>query len=155
MRHQRGLTLVELVTSITVIGLAGSAVLGVLGFLSSSSGASLARARAQDIAGLYLAEVLSKPFSDPDGTASESARDQFDDIGDYAGLDDASARDATGIVIAPWRVRVTVVPAALGTVPPANARRVDVRSPEQFRKALAELMTDISGGRERAREAAQ
>ena len=127
-RHlQRGLTLIELVTSITIIGLAGASVLGVLGYLSSSSGSTLARTRAQDIAQLYLAEVLSRPFADPDATPGEATRAQFDDIGDYAGLDDAAAQDQSGTPIAPWRVQVSVTPAALGSVPAANARRVDVR----------------------------
>jgi MSHA pilin protein MshD len=126
-RHQHGLTLIELVTSITIIGLAGSAVLGVMGFLSSTSGSTLARLRAQDVAQLYLAEVLARPFSDPDATPVESSRSLFDDVGDFAGLDDATAVDQSGTVIAPWRVRVSVVPAALGSVPATNARRVDVR----------------------------
>jgi MSHA pilin protein MshD len=126
-QYQRGLTLIELVTSIVVIGLAGSAVLGVMGYLSSASGATVARTRAQDIAQLYLAEVLSRPFADPDGTPVEGSRSQFDDIGDYAGLDDASALDQSGAVIAPWRVQVSVTPAALGSVSAVNARRVDVR----------------------------
>jgi len=125
--RQRGLTLIELVTSITIIGLAGSAVLGVMGYLSSTSGSTLARTRAQDIAQLYLAEVLSRPFADPDATPAEPSRSQFDDIDDYAGLDDAAAVDQSGAVIAPWRVRVTVTPAALGSVAAANARRVEVR----------------------------
>lgn len=125
--QQHGLTLIELVTSIAVIGLAGSAVLGVLGFLSSSSGSTLALTRAQGVAQLYLTEVLSKPFLDPDGTPAEGARSLFDDISDYAGLDDASAVDAAGAVIAPYRVRVSVVPAALGSVPATHARRVDVQ----------------------------
>jgi prepilin-type N-terminal cleavage/methylation domain-containing protein len=126
-QHQQGLTLIELVTSITIIGLAGSAVLGVMGYLSSTSGATLARTRAQDIAQLYLSQVMSRPFSDPDATPVEASRSQFDDIGDFAGIDDASAIDQSGTVIAPWRVRVTVTPAALGSVAAANARRVDVR----------------------------
>jgi len=127
MKRQQGLTLIELVTSITIIGLAGSAVLGIMGYLSSTSGSTLARTRAQDIAQLYLSQVLSRPFSDPDATPVESSRSQFDDIGDFAGIDDASAIDQSGTVIAPWRVRVTVTPAALGSVPAANARRVEVR----------------------------
>lgn len=82
---QRGLTLIELITSIAVIGLAGASVLGVLGYLSSSSGSTLARVRAQGIAQSYLSEVLSRPFADPDATPVEASRALFDDIGDYAG----------------------------------------------------------------------
>lgn len=126
-RSQRGLTLIELITSIAIIGLAGSAVLGVLGYLSSSSGSTLALARAQGIAQAYLSEVLSRPFSDPDATPVEGSRALFDDIGDYAGLDDPAAVDQAGTVIAPYRVRVSVTPAALGSVPATHARRVDVQ----------------------------
>jgi MSHA pilin protein MshD len=124
---QRGLTLIELITSIAVIGLAGASVLGVLGYLSSSSGSTLARVRAQGIAQSYLSEVLSRPFTDPDATPAEASRALFDDIGDYAGLDDAAAVDQAGAVIAPYRVRVSVTPAALGSVPATHARRVDVQ----------------------------
>lgn len=126
-RLQRGLTLIELVTSIAIIGLAGAAVLGVLGYLSSASGTTQARARAQDIAQLYLSEVLSRPFSDPDASPSEGSRALFDDVGDYAGLDDAAATDQAGSPIAPYRVRVSVTPAALGNVPATLARRIDVQ----------------------------
>jgi hypothetical protein len=38
---------------------------------------------------------------------------------------------------------------------PANPRRLDAENPEQFRKALADLIDDLSGGRARAREVAQ
>jgi MSHA pilin protein MshD len=126
-RRQQGLTLIELITSITVIAIAGGAVLGVLGYLSSSSGATLALARAQGIADLYLAEALARPFTDPDGIDGEATRAAFDDVDDYHGLDDAAAVDHAGAAAAPFRVRVTVVPGTLGALPAANVRRVDVR----------------------------
>lgn len=125
--RQRGLTLIELVTSITVIGIAGMALLGVLGYLSSSSGAVVSQTRAQAVADMYLAEVLSKPFLDPDGTPSEPNRSLFDDVGDYNGLDEATAVDRAGNPAGPYRVRVTVTATALGTATAANVRRVDVR----------------------------
>ena len=37
---------------------------------------------------------------------------------------------------------------------PANPRRLDAEDPDQFRKVLAELIDDLSGGRARAREVA-
>jgi MSHA pilin protein MshD len=124
--HQRGLTLIELVTSITIIGLAGIALLGVLAYLSANSGTALEQARAQAAADLYLAEALAKPFLDPDGIDGEPLRAQFDDVDDYNGLDDSAALDRTGTLIAPLRVRVAVVPTALTGAPAANMRRVDV-----------------------------
>ncbi len=126
-RRQRGLTLIEVVTSITVIALAGMAVLGVLAYLSASSGSALAGSQARAVADLYLAEALAKPFTDPDGVDGESSRALYDDVDDYNGIDDASAVDFAGNPAGAFRVRVSVVPGALGTLPAANVRRVDVR----------------------------
>lgn len=133
MRHsaaalrQRGLTLIEVVISITVVSLAGMAVLGVLAYLSSSSGAMLPDAQARSVADLYLAEALARPFNDPDGVDGEATRALFDDVDDYHGIDDASAVDFAGSPAGPFRVRVSVVPGALGALPAADVRRVDVR----------------------------
>ena len=126
-RRQRGLTLIEVVTSISVIALAGMAVLGVLAYLSSSSGTTLAQSQAQAIADLYLSEALAKPFIDPDGVDGEGARALFDDVDDYDGTDDASAVDFAGNPAGAMRVRVSVVPGALGALAAANVRRVDLR----------------------------
>jgi MSHA pilin protein MshD len=125
--RQSGLTLIELVTAITVIGIAGMALLGVLGYLSSSSGTVVSQARAQAVADMYLSEVLSKPFLDPAGPASEPNRSLFDDVDDYNGLDDSAAVDRAGNAAGPYRVRVTVTSTALGAATAANVRRVDVR----------------------------
>jgi MSHA pilin protein MshD len=126
-RRQRGLTLVEVVTSITVVALAGMAVLGVLAYLSSGSGSALADSRARAVADMYLNEALARPLTDPDGVDGEAARSAFDDVDDYDGIDDATAVDFAGNPAGAFRVRVSVVPDALGTLPASDVRRVNVR----------------------------
>jgi MSHA pilin protein MshD len=126
LHQQRGLTLIEVVTSIVIISLAAAALLGVMGFLAKSSGISLAQAQAQAIAGTYLNEALSKPFTDPNGIDGETVRALYDDVDDFDGLDDPFATDQTGTVAGNFRVRITVAAGTLGALPAAAVRRVDV-----------------------------
>ena len=78
------------------------------------------------IAAAYLNEITEKSFTDPDGINGEASRCLYDDINDYNGLDDASARDCFGNVIANFHVTVAVVASALNGVPAGNSRRIDV-----------------------------
>jgi MSHA pilin protein MshD len=125
--RQRGMTLVEVVTSIVVLGIAGSALLSVLSYLASTSGLTRAQGEAQAIANSYLSEALSKPFVDPLGADGETARNLFDDVDDYNGLDTATATDQAGGALGAFRVRIAVVAGTLGALPAADVRRVDVR----------------------------
>jgi MSHA pilin protein MshD len=126
MNRQRGVTLVELVTSIVVIAMAGAALLAVLGMLNSSGGTALAQQQAQAVANAYLSEAMSKPWIDPNGADGETLRNQFDDLDDYDGLNEA-ARDQAGNAAGNFQVRMSVLPAALGALPAADVRRVDVQ----------------------------
>jgi MSHA pilin protein MshD len=114
----RGVTLVELVASIVVISIAGMALAGTLGYLTGNGSTSLAQAQAQSIANAYLNNILDKSFLPSPGP--------FDDLNDYNGLNDPAARDIAGNVAGNFRVRVRVGPGALGGIPAAAVRRVDV-----------------------------
>jgi MSHA pilin protein MshD len=111
MRRERGVTLAELVVSIAVISIAALALFATLGYINANSGNTMLQAQAQAIATAYLNEITAKPFVN---------------VGAYNGLDDASARDRAGNVVANFRVRVSVVGAALNGVPAADSQRVDV-----------------------------
>lgn len=126
MRRQRGMTLIEVVVSTTVIAIAGSVLLGTLGYINRNSGNAMLQAQAQSIANAYLNEITTKRFTDPDGIDGEPSRDLYDDVNDYNGLDDASARDRFGNVVANFHVHVDVVNVALNGVPAARSLRVDV-----------------------------
>jgi MSHA pilin protein MshD len=122
-RHERGVTLVELVVSIVVISIAGVALSGTLAYLSGTGNTSILQAQAQSIANAYLNEIRGKNFL-PDGV--EASRAQYDDVNDYNGIDDAVARDVLGNAAGDFRVRVSVGPGSLGGLPAAAVRRIDV-----------------------------
>jgi hypothetical protein len=52
---------------------------------------------------------------------------QFDNVTDYQGLDTNVASDEMGNVAGPFRVRVTLTPGTLGTLPANAVWRIDVR----------------------------
>ena len=120
---ERGVTLVELVVAIVVIAIAGAALSGTLAYLNGTGNTSILQAQAQSIANAYLNEITGKNFV-ADGV--EASRDQYDDINDYNGLDDAVARDEFGNAAGNFRVRVSVVPGVLNGLPAAAVRRIDV-----------------------------
>jgi MSHA pilin protein MshD len=115
--------LVELVVAIVVISIAGAALAGTLAYLNGSGNSSILQAQAQSIANAYLNEILGKRFV-ADGV--EASRDQYADIFDYNGLDDAVARDENGNAAGNFRVRVAVAAGTLNAIPAADVRRVDV-----------------------------
>lgn len=78
------------------------------------------------IASSYLREVLQKPFGAADGKV---ARAQLDLVDDYAGLTDVGVHDQTGAAVpglGQYTVSVAVQPGALGGLPAAEVREVDV-----------------------------
>ena len=125
-RGDRGFTLIELVVSIVVLSIAVAGVVAALSAISVRSADELVSEQANAIASAYLDEVLQKPFGANDG---QVARANFDVVDDYAGLSNAGVRDQTGAVVpglGQFTVAVSVTPAALGLVPAAEAREVDV-----------------------------
>jgi MSHA pilin protein MshD len=131
-----GLTLVELVISIVVLGIALPGVLLAVNATTKRSADPMLEHQAVAIAEAYLEEILAKAYADPDDAsvcgAAEGSRDLYDDVCDYAGLDDAGARDQEGGAVAglgAYRVRASVDTAAtLGALSgSADVLRVDVR----------------------------
>ena len=122
-RHERGVTLVELIVSIVVIAIAGAALSGTLAYLNGTGNVSILQAQAQSIANAYLNLVMSKNFL-ADGV--EASRAQYDDVNDFNGIDDAVAQDVGGNAAGNFRVRVSVGPGALAGIPAGAVRRIDV-----------------------------
>lgn len=87
-RCQAGLTYVELLMAIVIIAIAVSGIMLVYSETVARSADPAIRIQATAIANAYLEEIMSKQFSDPDGTSPEpeSSRALYDDVGDYASL---------------------------------------------------------------------
>lgn len=127
-RHARGFTMIELVISIVVFGIA---VFGVANMLSSHALRSSQRmitVQAAAIATSYLEEAQQLPLL-PVANVVEANRSLYNDVRDYAAINDTGARDRTGAAIAnlaSYNVTVRVVQSALGTVPAAQSRLITV-----------------------------
>jgi MSHA pilin protein MshD len=119
------MTLIEVTVAIVIIALAGAALVGTLSYLSGTGNTSMLQAQAQSIANAYLTEIVGKAFVDPN-VNGETLRSQFDDIGDYNGLDTSAASDEFGNPAGNFHVHVTVGPGTLTGIPAVNVRRIDV-----------------------------
>jgi len=150
MKRQQGVTLVELVISIVIIGIAAAALYSAMASIAGRSADPMLRQQSLTIAEGYLEEILAQPYLDPSSFSSDCvntpglARARFDDVCDYAGLDDQGVRDAAGEAIAGlsgYRVRVTVVSLAAWNGVPARRVEVAVTDPSGQSLALAGMRT--------------
>lgn len=119
MRHQRGMTLVELVIAIVIVGIAAAALYGAMASIGGRSADPLLRQQSLALAEAYLEEILLQEFLDPaTATACPAApalRQEYDNVCDYAGLVDNGARNAYDEALAglgDYRVSVAVTPTA-------------------------------------------
>lgn len=131
--RQAGMTLVELVISIVIIGIAAAALYSAMAAIGGRSSDPLLRQQSLAIAEAYLEEILLQPFLDPASggqcPSPPAARAAFDNVCDYAGLDDAGARDARGQAIAAlanYRVQVRVTPQAWNGLAASDALAIEV-----------------------------
>ena len=133
---QSGVTLVELVISIAVIGIGVASVQLAMVATTARSADPMLQHQGSAIAEAYLEEILLKDYLDPDTAsvcpAPEATRDVYDNVCDYAAVDDAGARrqDGTPVAgLADYRVRVNVDGSATlnGLSGSADVLRVDVR----------------------------
>lgn len=138
----RGVTLIELIVTIVVIAVAVSGVLALVSATAARSAENMQQVQAVTIAESYLNEILQKPFG-VDACAPGCTRLQMAKVGDYSGLSDVGARDATGTPVTnltSYNVQVIVANSALGTAPVPAAQSelvtVTVTSPDGQTAAL-------------------
>lgn len=144
----RGVTLVELVVTIVVVAVAVSGVLALVSATASRSADDMLQVQAVAIAESYLNEILQKPFG-VDPCAPGCTRTLMDKVGDYNGLVDVGAHDATGTAVAnlgSYTVQVSVVNRTLGKAPAVPAAQselvtVTVTSPNGYSVALSGYRT--------------
>lgn len=150
-RKQRGLTLVELVITIVIIGIAAAALYSAMAVIGGRSADPMLRQQSLVIAEGYLEEILFQPYLDPNSTNTGScaatpglSRSRFDDVCDYASLDDQGVRDATGALVqalSGYRVQVSVTQLANWNGVPARRIDVSVTDPSGQRLQLSGFRT--------------
>jgi MSHA pilin protein MshD len=131
MRHRhRGVTLIELVVAITIVAVAATTILGAIAAIASRSADAMMQQQAIAIAQAYLDEIHQRWVIDPNGTPPNTGRGSWDLVDQYNGLVDVGAHDQFGnpiTALAAYTVSVATSPSsALGGVPTAAARRIDV-----------------------------
>jgi MSHA pilin protein MshD len=136
-RHlQQGVSLIEAVMFIVVVSVALVVVLKAFDIANQGSADPLLRRQSLAIAQSLLDEISFKDFANPvggySGTAgnpNEAQRSQFDDAMDYDGFDQTDIHDlnnATLTGLENYRVQVSVLPAAFGSVPETAGYRITV-----------------------------
>jgi MSHA pilin protein MshD len=122
----RGVTLVELIVTIVVVAVAVSGVLALVSATAARSAENMQQVQAVAIAESYLNEILQKPFGVDCGPCT---RTQMDKVGDYNGLADVGAHDASGAPVTnlgSYAVQVTVTNSALGAGPAVPAAQSEL-----------------------------
>ena len=122
----RGVTLVELIVTIVVVAVAVSGVLALVSATAARSAENMQQVQAVAIAESYLNEILQKPFG---VDCTPCTRTQMDKVGDYNGLVDVGAHDATGSPVTnlgSYTVQVTVTNSALGAGPAVPAAQSEL-----------------------------
>ncbi|SFQ20075.1 MSHA pilin protein MshD [Geopseudomonas sagittaria] len=133
MNRQRGMTLVELVIAIVIVGIAAAALYSAMASITSRSADPMLRQQSLAIAEAYLEEILAEDFLDPTSHTQcpprPAVRADYDNVCDYAGLDDSGARGTDGNLVPglqDYRVRVAVTPQAFNGLTAAAALHVTV-----------------------------
>ncbi|QDV74269.1 type IV pilus modification PilV family protein [Botrimarina mediterranea] len=104
--HRRANTLIEVVVATTLVGVVLVAALETLGGATRTYQESATTAEAWALAERYAAEIMAKPYEDPQGsvvfgTESNdgvvSTRDQLDDVDDYEDWYESPPQSSDGV----------------------------------------------------------
>ena len=130
-----GMSLIELVVAIVVIAICLTGAFALVDTTTRRSVDPMLERQATSIAEAYLEEILQQAYLDPDDgvvcPTPEAQRSLFDNVCDYAGLDEVGARDQTGTLVPGlenYRIAVAIdSKATLGALTGSSAvLRIDV-----------------------------
>jgi MSHA pilin protein MshD len=131
---QRGISLIELIMFIVIISTALVGILSVMNLTTAHSADTLVRKKAIAAAESLLEEIELQDFVSASGvTAAVTQADRasaYHIVNDYNGFATAGVLPVSGVAAIPgleaYDVAVTVLPAALGAIPPGNAVLITV-----------------------------
>ena len=138
---QRGLTLIELIVFIVVVSVGLVGILSVFNLTVAHSADPMVQKQMLAIAESTLEEILLKDFADPTGACTASTaprckpntpsdRQNYNDVGDYAGFATTGIYDIDGSPIptlADYKLTVAVdATTALGALPAASVKHIAV-----------------------------
>jgi MSHA pilin protein MshD len=126
--RQQGATLIELIVSVVIISIVATSAMMLVANTVGRSGDPLIRTQAIAIAEAYMEEMVALPISDPEGGDTggievgedPARRDLYDDITDYAVVNDSGAKNQYGAAVAgleSYGVEVTVADTTLNGSP--------------------------------------
>lgn len=138
-----GTTLVELIITIVIVSAALAGVLMVINLNTRSSADPMIHHQTIAIAEAYLEEILTKEFTDPDGTNAGETRATYDNVADYHNLANNGCLTTTAACptlgscactqngdpidgLQGYTVGVQVTSEALGSIGAASVWRVEV-----------------------------
>lgn len=133
MKHQTGLSLIELIVSIVVLAVAAVGIFSAIGSLVGRSADPMVRQQSIAIAEAYIEEIQSMAFGLPGSCPAvpgSGGRADFDTVCHYDGLVDNGAVDQNGSAIAAlvdYDVSVSISSSTgLGGIAAGNVARIDV-----------------------------
>lgn len=132
-KNQKGVTIVELVIAISIIAIALFGILSVFRLSVTNSANTVTKKQAVLISESLMEEVLSKPFTKPDGgytgPFTVANRDKFDSVTDYNNLNITSMATIGGVIIVgleKYSAVITTATNALGSVPASDSILVTI-----------------------------
>jgi MSHA pilin protein MshD len=99
LKHQQGVTLIELIMSMVIISIAMIGLFSVITLTTTHSADPVVQYQAIAIAESYLDEILLQNYTDPDGSNTGESRASYDDVSDYNSLSDVGAHNQQGALI--------------------------------------------------------
>lgn len=145
-RRDQGASLIELVLAIAIIAIALGGTMRVVDTTTRRSAQPMHERQALSIAQAYLSEAVSRAYRDPDTDSvcpsPEPNRADYDNVCDYAGLDELGAHDQFGAALAgleSYRIQMTVDASTslLGLSGADTVLRVDVSVTDPLDRSLA------------------
>lgn len=146
--NSQGNTLIEVVVATVLVGVVLVAALETLGAAARTHRQSATTAEAWTLAERYAAEIMAKPYEDPEGGngfgPDEGSRSDFDDVDDYHNLYESPPQTASGIDLPGYDGWIVEVIVSLCEASPSDSTISDTFADEGL-KRIQVRVSDAAG----------